>query len=175
MADLTPDLIAGYIARLFEREGLFSNVKEDKGGATKFGVTRSTLSFYLGREATVEDVRGLTAEVATAIYRTLYFDNHRIGLLPDEIEEQVFDFGVNSGPGVAIGALQECLSLTNDGKIGPKTVAAAIVACKPDGGRVLNLKLAKWRVMMLARIVRRDPSQVIFLGGWLKRALEFAR
>ena len=169
------DLVEGYIARLFEREGGFSDLKADRGGATKFGVTRSTLGYYLGREATIEDVRTLTIEVATAIYRKLYFDNHRIGLLPDEIEEQVFDFGVNSGPGVAIGALQECLSLTNDGKIGPKTVAAAIVACKPDGGRVLNLKLAKWRVMMLARIVRRDPSQVIFLGGWLKRALEFAR
>ena len=175
MADLTPDLIAGYIARLFEREGLFSHVKEDRGGATKFGVTRSTLSFYLGREATIEDVRTLSQEVATAIYRRLYFDNHKIGLLPDEIEEQVFDFGVHSGPGVAIGALQECVGVPNDGKIGPLTVAATLVACKRDGGRALNLRLSKWRIMMLARIVRRDPSQIVFLGGWLKRALEFAR
>lgn len=168
------DLIDTYIDRLFEREGGFSDRKEDRGGATRWGITRSTLAFSRGREVTVEDVKNLTREEAAAIYRKMYFDNHRLGLLPDEIEEQVFDFGVNSGPGVAIGALQECLGQTADGVIGPKTVAAAVLACRPDGGRSLNLKLAKWRCMMLARICRRDPSQLANLGGWLRRSLDFA-
>lgn len=169
------DLITTYITRLFEREGLFSDHPADRGGATKYGITRSTLSFYLGRPATVEDVREMSQATAVAIYKRLYFTNHRIGLLPDQIEEQVFDFGVNSGPQLAIQALQECVGTKADGVIGPKTVAATVLACRPDGGRSLNIQLARWRAMMLARIVRRDPSQLAFLAGWLKRTLDFAK
>lgn len=169
------DPVDGYIIRLLEREGDFSNRAADRGGATRWGITRSTLSFYLGHPATLEDIQTLPREVAVAIYRQLYFTNHKIGLLPDEIEEQVFDWGVNSGPGLAIGYLQEALGLRNDGVVGPKTVAAAVAACLPDGGRAINIKLAKARCMMLARICRKDPSQVVNLGGWLRRSLEFAR
>ena len=168
-------LVDRYIDDLFEREGWFSNRINDKGGATCWGITRSTLEHWRKKSVTIDDVKNLSQDEARNIYRTLYFDNHKLGLLPDELEAQVFDFAVNSGPGVAIGLMQESLGLKNDGVIGPKTVAAAVMACKPDGGRVLNLKLAKARCMMLARIVRRDPTQVIFIGGWLARALSFAR
>ena len=164
-----------YIDRLFDREGEFSLDRADRGGATRWGITRSTLAFWRGRDVTVEDVQQLSKEEAAQIYTRLYFENHRIGLLPDVIEEQVFDFGVNSGPGVAIMALQECLGVKADGIIGPKTVAACITACQADGGRSLNIKLAGWRILMLARICRRDPSQIKWLGGWLRRSLEFAR
>ena len=169
------DLIHTYIERLFEREGYFSNHAADKGGATAWGITRATLAFWRKHVVSVEEVKALTQAEAAAIYRALYFDNHRIGLLPDEVEEQVFDFGVNSGPQVAIQALQECLSIKADGAIGPTTVAATLVACRPDGGRALNRKLAVWRAMMIARIVRRDPSQVAFLAGWLRRTLDFIK
>lgn len=176
---ITSQWIDSYITRLFEREGLFSNHAADRGGATKYGITRTTLAFYRGKPVSIEDVRNLTEEEARAIYRALYFDNHNIGALPDDIEEQVFDFAVLSGPQTAIRALQECLGLVPDGKIGPVTVAASVKACAaddgPDTGRSLNNAIARWRAMMLARIVRRDPSQLIFLAGWLKRTLDFVR
>lgn len=168
-------MIDAYIHRLFEREGHFSNHPNDRGGATKFGITHTTLSTWRGKPATIDDVRSLTAEEATAIYKALYFDNHRIGSLPDPIEEQLFDYGVNSGPQVAIRALQECLSLPADGIIGPATIAASTASCALDGGRSLNTQLAKARLMMLARICRRDPSQLVFLAGWMKRSLDFIR
>ena len=163
-----------YIIRLLEREGPFSHTAVDKGGPTKFGITQSTLSFVRGVPCTIEDVKALSQAEAVQIYKKLYFTNHRLAMLPDEIEEQLFDFGVNSGPWIAIQALQECLGVKVDGVIGPKTIAASILACRPDGGRKLNIQLAKWRCMMLARICRRDPSQIAFLGGWLRRSLEFA-
>jgi lysozyme family protein len=83
----------------------------------------------------------------------------------------VFDFAVLSGPQTAIRALQEVLGVTPDGVIGPRTIAAAV---KADGRAVSN-GLVKWRAMMLARICRRDPSQLVFLAGWLKRTLDFMR
>jgi lysozyme family protein len=165
---MTPEEI---ITRLIEREGDFSNHPADRGGATRWGITRSTLSAWRGKECSVEDVRTLPREEAIAIYRALYFERTGIIQLPAALQEQLFDFAVNSGPLIAIRALQECLRVKADGKIGPITLAAAL-ASDPA---VVNTLVAKWRAMMLARIVRRDPSQVVFIGGWLKRVLDFIR
>jgi lysozyme family protein len=57
------------ISDLLAREGGFVNHPADRGGATKFGITQDTLSAWLGRAASVEDVRALTASEAGAIYR----------------------------------------------------------------------------------------------------------
>lgn len=161
-----------WLDRLFKREGSFTNDKNDKGGPTCFGITQALLASWRGHAVTIEDVKNLTRGEASSIYERLYFVNYKIGLLPEEIAEQVFDFGVLSGPFRAIQALQECLGITADGSIGPVTVVAATLACKKDP-RTLNNDLAKWRIMMFCRIVQRDPSQAKFIGGWCKRACEF--
>ena len=50
------------IRLVFGHEGGYSNHPEDPGGPTKFGITAKTLGSYrrLGRDATPEEVRGLT-------------------------------------------------------------------------------------------------------------------
>lgn len=164
-------LLDGYIDRLFEREGYFTDSKLDRGGPTKFGITLSTLTFYRHRPCTIDDIKNLSKAEAADIYKTLYFLNHHLDLLPDELEEQVFDFAVLSGPQCAIQALQESLGLKPDGVLGPITLAAAVKA----DSRQLNNKIVIWRCMMLARICRKDPTQLTFLQGWLSRALSFLR
>ena len=152
---------------IVKREGPFGHHPADKGGATCYGVTIGTFQFlYPGK--TVEDLKALTPEHAGAIYRDVYFIKPGIALLPDFLHAQMLDFAVNSGPGLAIKALQECLGIKADGICGPKTIAAATIATPG-----LNNRLAIWRVMMLSRIVRRDPSQLVFLSGWSSRALSF--
>lgn len=161
-----------FLDRLFKREGSFSNDAKDKGGPTSFGITMAVLASWRSSPVTPDDVKHLTRSEAASIYERIYFVNHKIGLLPVEIAEQVFDFGVLSGPLRAIQALQECLGITADGVIGSMTIAAALVACDRDP-RGLNISLAKWRIMMFSRIVQRDPSQIKFLGGWLVRSTSF--
>ena len=155
--------------QVVRREGPFNHLAADRGGATNWGITQSTLSAWLKRPATVDDVRALTPEHAKAIYAALYYERPRIDLLPDPVDDCVFDFAVNSGPFIAIRALQESLGVTPDGVIGPQTLAASIAA--PIHAQLVGI--TKWRCMMLARIVRRDPSQAVFISGWLKRALEW--
>jgi len=155
---------------LLKREGGFVNDPSDRGGATKFGITLATLGWYLGRPATIDDVRNLDIEVARAIYEKRYlkapgFD--KISWVP--LQNQLVDFGVNSGPQVAIMNLQEILGVETDGILGPKTLEAL----KNSDPTRVNVSLAKRRIMMITRIVRRDPSQVKFLSGWVSRALEF--
>lgn len=169
------DKVDQYIEALFCREGGFTDNALDKGRATKYGITASTLAHFRGvGSVTTADVALLGRDEARFIYRRQYFDHYHLDLLPDEIEEQVFDIGVNSGPGIAIQMLQEILGVKADGVVGPGTVAAATLACQRDA-RILNNQLAGKRLMLYARICRRDPSQIVFLQGWIVRALGFVR
>jgi lysozyme family protein len=59
---------------VYAREGGFANHSQDPGGATNMGITIGTLSRWLGRKATVEDVKNLTKEEATKIYRAYYWE-----------------------------------------------------------------------------------------------------
>lgn len=154
---------------LIKREGGFSHLPADKGGATKFGITQGTLAFYRGHAVSVDDVKNITELEAKDIYRKLYYIIPHIDKLPEPLNNLIFDFGVNSGPSRAIIALQESLGVTADGVLGPITIAATLAANLHD---LIN-KVTKWRIMMFARIVKKDPSQLVFLSGWLSRALEF--
>ena len=120
---------------LFEDEGGFSNHPRDNGGATKYGITIGTLGNWLGREATIEDVRALTQATAREIYHANYWRTCKCDELPQGIDYIVFDLAVNSGVGTAGRLLQEsingCKSSVNpkgvvvDGVIGPVTAKTA--------------------------------------------------
>jgi len=67
---------------VLQHEGGFVQHPRDPGGATKFGITRETLSRAGGCPVSVEDVRELTRAEAVAIYRWLYWDVVRADDLP---------------------------------------------------------------------------------------------
>lgn len=154
---------------VIRREGGFSHLPQDNGGATKFGITQKTLAFYRKAAVTVDDVKNLTESEAKAIYANLYYSSTNIIKLPDPLDDLIFDFAVNSGPQRAIMALQECLGIIPDGVCGTLTISAVYAA---DLRTIIN-KVVAWRIMMYARIVKKDPSQLIFLAGWLSRTLSF--
>ena len=80
------------------------------------------------------------------------------------------DWGVTSGPSVAVLALQRAAGTDEDGVLGPVTVAAAN---RLDAGRLAAFVLAH-REQFYRRIAVEDPSQERFLAGWLARCQEFA-
>lgn len=163
---------------LLAREGGFVNHPADKGGPTKYGIRQATLSAWLGRSASVDEVRSLDVETAKAIYRQRYYAGPGIDRLPAEIREQVFDMGVNHGPRIAVKLLQEVLNLAGfgpideDGALGPETYGAAERA-QAQMGPFLTNALVEQRIALYRAIVDRDPSQAAFLAGWLARAGQF--
>jgi len=52
------------IDEIIHTEGGFVHHKADKGGPTNLGITQRTLSYYLGRKASIEDVKNITKETA---------------------------------------------------------------------------------------------------------------
>lgn len=163
------------VDNIIAREKGFVNNPADKGGPTKFGITQGTLSWHLGRPATVEDVQNLTIDAAREIYEKRFIlgphfdalDNQGEGVL--QLKSNLIDFGVMSGPALAIIHLQEILSIPSDGILGPQTLSALSSANLV----LVNKQLVMRRALMAARICKKDPTQLTFLSGWLSRFFSF--
>ena len=104
-------------------EGGFSNHPADPGGATNLGITRERLSLWLGREASIKDVKDISLETASEIYRAHYWNAARCGDLPSGVDLAVFDCAVNQGVGRATRFLQIACGAKIDGVVGPETLA----------------------------------------------------
>jgi lysozyme family protein len=106
-------------------EGGFVNNPDDPGGVTQLGITQATLSSFLGRPASIAEVKELTPEKVAPIYRQKYWNPIMGEDLPEGMDLAVFDYGVHSGPRRSILAFQRVLKVVADGQVGPRTLAAA--------------------------------------------------
>ena len=149
------------LALVLELEGGFVDHPRDPGGATNLGITRATLAKARGTPVTVADVKELTQVEAGGIYRRLYWDSVRADELPPGLDIAVFDFAVNSGPGRAVRAVQAVLGANQDGRIGPKTLAAARAADPAETVRALTRERL--------RFLRALSTWAVFGRGWTSR------
>lgn len=108
---------------LLHHEGGFVNHPKDPGGMTNLGVTKKVYDAWIGRESTEAEMRALTPEDVAPIYKKNYWDKVRGDDLPSGVDWCAFDWAVNSGSGRPAKAIQRCVGATQDGAIGPKTLA----------------------------------------------------
>jgi len=109
-------------------EGGFVDDPHDLGGATNLGVTLRTLSGWLGRPATLAEVKALTLAAVAPIFRARYYEPSHAGDCPPGLELMMFDEAVNQGVGRAIQSLQGALGVAVDGCFGPATRTALAAA-----------------------------------------------
>lgn len=154
---------------LLEEEGGWSNHPADTGGATMYGVTQATYNAFrkaAGRPQ--QSVRKITKEEAKEVYNSMYWEASGCHKLPWPISYLTFDAAVNSGPVRAVQWTQAGLGMKADGQVGPATVSAANRAVdQADGSKLVGIMDS--RVLFLARLVQRKPSQSAFLLGWWRR------
>jgi lysozyme family protein len=146
---------------IFKAEGGYSDTPGDSGGPTNFGITLATLKAYDGdQNLTADAVKALTPDMAKEIYRTAYWNRMQCGSLPPGLDLEVFDFGVNAGPSEAVKMLQKIVGVTQDGSIGPITLAA-LGQLKPKDviGRYSDARLAFYKAL-------NNPE---FEQGWANR------
>lgn len=155
-------------------EGGWSDHPDDPGGKTMYGITQATLSAYLGRPATAQEIRQLSKERAKAIYAANYWDVVGGDALPAGIDLCVYDFGVNSGPSRAVKSLQAALGVKADGWYGEKTLEAVLRA---DPVKLIDT-LCDRRLAFMKSIKNRETGELLwnkFGNGWANRVADIRR
>ena len=110
---------------VLKHEGGFVDHPEDPGGATNKGITHKTYSDFLGRPLEdVSELKNIPDEHVQQIYKDGYWNRVKADQLSSGVDFCIFDWAVNSGPGRAAKALQKVVMVTQDGAIGPMTLAA---------------------------------------------------
>lgn len=167
-----------YVEDILRKEGGYVNHPNDKGGPTNYGITQRTLSGYLGRPASIKEVKNLTVETAKEIYLASYFYKPRINGFPEAIQHVCLDMSVNHGPRNTVRMVQRTLAksalvqIEVDGVAGPNTFKAAKKVYDEMGAYLINA-IVDERIIFYEAIVQRNPSQSVFLKGWLRRARSF--
>jgi lysozyme family protein len=148
---------------VLKREGKPTNDPRDAGGRTAYGLSERANPDLWATGAPTE-------EQARARYQQRYIDQPGFAKVADlALRAFLIDYGVMSGPALAIQRLQEVLGVAQDGILGPQTLTA-LTTQRPAA--ILNLLIDR-RIPALVRIVERDPSQLAFLRGWITRTLSF--
>lgn len=166
-----------------------SNHPSDHGGLTRYGITLAFLR-GLGLEegdldgdgdVDVQDVLAATPAKARRAFRMAFWQPSGASdfatLYPDLACEH-FDFAVVRGASSAVRALQRAANdlgepLEVDGVYGDLTHRAVVRLCDDGFGKVATLQAVRRRQCeQFVRIVERDRSQIVFLLGWVRRALD---
>ena len=150
-------------------EGGYSNNLNDKGGETKYGISKRAYPNL--------DIKNLTLKKAEEIYYNDYWLALKLDYVKDlKVSLELFDTAVNMGVKTASKMFQEALNLMNrngknfadlvvDGDIGIKTISAYDKVDKAILLKVLNgLQFSRY-----VDIVTRNPKQEEFFNGWMKR------
>lgn len=151
---------------VLKHEGGFSNHPSDLGGATNKGVTLATFRAYVKPGGTVADLKAITDEQVQTVYYRHYWAAVNAQALPSGVDYALFDFAVNSGPARAAKYLQAILGVEQDGRVGPKTIAAA----KAKDARAVINGLCDARLAFLKRITSGGKLLWNTFGkGWDRR------
>jgi len=163
------------VESVLKHEGGWNDIKQDKGGATNWGIS---LRFLKGINedtdgdgvVTYLDIKKMTKDQAISIYH----DNFWKAIyerMPDKLAAKTFDVSVNTGSSRAHILLQRALNrlgakLVVDGLLGQATLNS--IAKYPEQAIVNSF--CEVQLEFYRGLVARDASQSIFLAGWTNRA-----
>lgn len=162
------------------REGGFVDDPNDRGGATRWGITEKVARAH-GYQG---DMRDLPRETALAILDADYWTGPRfdkIHAISPRIAEELCDTGVNMGPSVPVSMLQRWLNAFNqqgsiypdmvvDGQIGPRTLSALkLFLAKRDeeGETVLLIALNCSQGQRYLELAEQRAENESFVYGWM--------
>lgn len=161
---------------IIKAEGGYVNHPLDKGGATNFGITQTTLNGMVKRGiVTTTNVKNLTHDDVSKIYEIGYYKASKAANLPKPLDLVHFDMAVNSGVGAAAKMLQNTINhfiktpLKVDGSIGPVTIKTLNDLLEHISINDIINQYLTLRENFFKGIVSKNPSQKVFLNGWLNR------
>lgn len=162
-----PDALKKALTFTLPHEGGFVNNPVDIGGATNKGITQRTYdAFRIDRNLPTKGVELISDQEVYEIYFERYWQPSQAALMTLPLAVVHFDTAVLFGVGGAIEFLQEALGITADGAFGPQTKSIL----EANNSKATAEKIIDGRISYHKNFVARNPSQRIFLDGWLNRA-----
>lgn len=151
---------------ILENEGGYSNDKRDRGGETKYGISKKSFPNV--------DIKNLTIEEAEKIYKREYWDKLKLDdIEDDELRIKLFDMAVNFGVGSAIKLAKNAFETLFNVEKYPDTpeMTDELIA---DINNIEHGRLLKVLVSLCRKyydgIVAKNSTMKVFIKGWHKRA-----
>ena len=184
---LAEPFVQKMLDEVLRKEGGYNDIKEDRGGATNFGISlryARGLGLRLDNDGDgdvdADDILLVTEQQARVLYVEDFYVGPRYHRLPYALRPFMVDFAINSGAARASIELQDVLNargsqppLVADGVIGPATLRAVDRVLQRTGQSALLHALVQNRVDYVLSIIARDPSQAKFRKGWITRIESF--
>ena len=158
-----PDHVRAWV---FDAEGGYGNDPDDRGGETKYGISK--------RQYPALDIEHLTREDAEAIMVRDYWLKISGDDLPASIALAMFDAAFLQGPQTATHMLQLALGklghdeVVADGIMGQYTILAARLQGTADPARLLT-EFLSFRGLRMFHDAEQNVKQRKFVRGWLAR------
>ncbi len=149
------------IELVLKHEGGYANNPNDKGKATKYGISHGAFPEL--------DIAGLTLAHAKQLYLDHYWTPYRLDLIKSQhIANFVFDLLVNMGAYHNLQIVQRACNnlgadIAIDGKMGPCTLKAINEA---------NEYTLKLQIVIEATKFYRELNKPQFIHGWLNRVAD---
>lgn len=147
-----------------ESEGGYVNDKDDKGGATKYGISKASYPDLDIEKLTMDDVR--------RIYHDDYWKIINADRLSSRLSLVLFDTSVNCGIHRTVVWLQQAINeKTTNTKLIPDGVLGAVtlMAINEIDDRTLCMLVLARRMKHYSAIIKRDRNQIKFYRGWMNR------
>jgi len=173
---------------ILEHEGgpAFTNDPVDPGGATRWGISLRYLRARgdLDRDGHLDgdvdhdgdidaqDIRLLSKEQAARVYETGFWVPNRLAEVSSQrVATKIFDTAVNLGSAQAwrraqLAAQSLSIPIADDGKVGPKTLAA--VNSLPEG--LFMRAYCGAQRAFYESLIRSKPALSKYRRGWTRRA-----
>lgn len=160
----TIDVFTNAVELVLKNEGLYVNDVDDKGGETKFGISK--------RSYPNVDIKNLSVEKAKAIYKKDFWENQNYKNIKNpDLAIKVFDLAVNVGTSRANKLLQRSLRTANKKVEENGILDDTIIRLINDLDATDLLSALKSEAAGYYRlIVSTKPHRAKFLKGWLNRA-----
>lgn len=172
-------------------EGNYVNNKDDRGGATKYGVTQRTADGYRADLMRLfkwsGDVKDFTIDMAFYVYDKEFWAKMRLDDVIKrcpQLADKMFDIGINTGWNTAAQWLQTILNVMNlkkkyypdlavDGNLGPVSIAALDACVKARGAKltywtILKGLICKQGSFYIDISAKREDNET-FTVGWMNR------
>jgi len=163
-----------YFPKVLAFEGGFVNDPGDHGHETNMGITLSTwksMGYDKNRDGRIdeEDIKILTKYDVRMVLKRGYWDRWQADLIQNQsLAEILVDWTWCSGKWGIIWP-QRLLGIKADGMVGNFTLASLNSVPPAE----FHAKVLAARVAFVHEICQRDPSQAVFIKGWLNRIQSF--